>query len=135
MSSSTSDARPGDVNALGGNFYAVTPRTDCPHVPATVTIPEGLEGEMPCQDCGEPLENWICAHCSGVFCSRYILKHMKAHWKKDHHPVCVSFSDLSSWCNACKDYVDSQALMPLRSAIHEKKFGEAMPKAKDDAER
>jgi len=34
---------------------------------------------MPCEDCENRGENWICLECQKIFCSRYVKGHMAAH--------------------------------------------------------
>ncbi|KAI8906231.1 hypothetical protein DFJ77DRAFT_478067 [Powellomyces hirtus] len=113
-------------------FFAVTPRTDCPHVPGTVRA-DAVDITSPCSACGDSNENWRCVECQGIFCSRYVQGHMQAHYDQARHPVAVSYTDLSSWCYECSDYIDSPILHPLRSAIHEQKFGHPMPRASSTA--
>ncbi|KAI8593377.1 hypothetical protein BDZ88DRAFT_404483 [Geranomyces variabilis] len=108
-------------------FFAVTPRTDCPHVSTNVQVPT-VAITTPCRKCGDASENWLCIVCHGVFCSRYVKSDMSAHAEEEaDHCVAVSFSDLSTWCFKCNDYIDNPVLQPLRSFLHERKFGEPMP--------
>ncbi|KAL8604378.1 hypothetical protein ACOMHN_028141 [Nucella lapillus] len=62
-----------------------------------------------------------------VFCSRYVKEHMLFHSVGEEHMVVLSYSDLSVWCYACDDYIDNQAILPMKSAAHHHKFGEYLP--------
>uniref|UniRef100_A0A6B2LLQ8 ZZ-type domain-containing protein n=1 Tax=Arcella intermedia TaxID=1963864 RepID=A0A6B2LLQ8_9EUKA len=65
--------------------------------------------------------------CGGVNCSRYVAGHAALHNETTHHPVAVSFSDLSVWCYNCNSYIQSRALMPLLGTLHRAKFGHLVP--------
>ncbi|XP_066212385.1 histone deacetylase 6 isoform X1 [Saccopteryx leptura] len=120
------------MQALGDTaqdtFYAVTPLPWCPHLVAVCPIPEaGLDVTQPCQDCGALQENWLCLSCYEVYCGRYINAHMLQHHEGSGHPLVLSYVDLSTWCYQCQAYVHHQALLDVKSAAHQNKFGEDMP--------
>ncbi|XP_036126798.1 histone deacetylase 6 isoform X1 [Molossus molossus] len=109
-------------------FYAVTPLLWCPHLVEVCPIPEtGLDVTQPCQDCGALQENWACLSCYEVYCSRYVNAHMIRHHESSGHPLVLSYVDLSTWCYRCQAYVHHQALLDVKNAAHQNKFGEDMP--------
>jgi hypothetical protein len=55
--------------------FAVTPKTDCEHLPHTRLVNDLVDDvirEALCTHCGKP-ETWLCLTCGGVYCSRYDL--------------------------------------------------------------
>lgn len=57
--------------------FAVTPKTDCdhlPHIQLVKDLDEEVVREAHCTRCGKP-ETWLCLTCGGVYCSRYGLLH------------------------------------------------------------
>ncbi|CAI2182319.1 14377_t:CDS:2 [Funneliformis geosporum] len=116
--------------------YTVKRRTNCPHIQdhvspdwAKVTI----DVSKPCTVCNDASENWRCLECQGVYCSRYIKGHAAEHNQDTSHPISVSFSDLSTWCYACDDYVTDPLLKPIEIALHLSKFG-TMPSVTEGIE-
>ncbi|XP_076447342.1 protein deacetylase HDAC6-like [Babylonia areolata] len=100
-----------DVLRMQGveQLYAVQPRPWCPHVPSVRPLPPGgLDTRLPCEDCGDSKENWVCLTCYKVFCSRYVNEHMLFHSVAEEHLMVLSYSDLSVWCYACNDYIDNE---------------------------
>ena len=43
-----------------------------------------------------------------IHCSRYVNQHMVQHNEESHHPLALSFSDLSVWCYSCDDYIHNE---------------------------
>ena len=43
-----------------------------------------------------------------VHCSRYVNQHMVHHNQETHHPLSLSFADLSVWCYSCDDYIHNE---------------------------
>ncbi|KAI7886399.1 uncharacterized protein EV154DRAFT_485149 [Mucor mucedo] len=106
--------------------FAVTPITDCPHVPAYV-VDEVDYLHKPCQSCDDTTENWHCLHCKAVYCSRYCKGHMKKHVDETDHCVCISFSDLSVWCYQCDNYILDESLHAIKHKLYVLKFGQEPP--------
>ena len=107
--------------------------TSCPHTDSVVN--KGPSPPMslstPCEACGSKDENWVCLTCLRVFCGRFSEKHMQAHHSPGHD-VCLSLSDLSIWCNACQQYLDTFAnpsLNALYLYFHQIKFAGLPPQA------
>ena len=92
--------------------FSVNPKTDCPHVQSIASV-LNFERRDPCGYCGNVGENWVCLMCSKVFCSRYVKMHMMQHNAETHHPLVLSFADLSFWCYSCNDYVAHPILMQI----------------------
>ncbi|GAU98980.1 hypothetical protein RvY_10046 [Ramazzottius varieornatus] len=117
-------------------FYAVHPRTDCPHVESNVApLPEaGLDASAPCSTCQDPTENWVCLKCFRVFCSRYINGDMAQHMGETGHKVALSFADMSVWCDGCDSYISHEVVRPAKRAAYRSKFGEDFPENSEDAE-
>jgi len=40
--------------------------------------------------------------------------------------MALSMADLSVWCYTCDFYVENQALLPFKKALHLNKFGQPM---------
>ena len=116
------------------DFFAVEPRTDCPHIAEEnldkfasylhlslkkydKKAKEHVFSKIPCKDCESTKENWICLDCSEVFCSRYEKGHMSAHNTSSKHPIAFSFSDGSFWCYDCDSYVTNVELGKLRKTF------------------
>ncbi|XP_045851609.1 histone deacetylase 6 isoform X4 [Meles meles] len=109
-------------------LYAVTPLSWCPHLVAVRPVPEsGLDVTQPCRDCGTLQENWVCLSCYQVYCGRYVSAHMLQHHEVSGHPLVLSYVDLSTWCYNCEAYVHHQALLDVKNAAHQNKFGEHIP--------
>ncbi|XP_032186465.1 histone deacetylase 6 isoform X3 [Mustela erminea] len=109
-------------------LYAVTPLPWCPHLEAVRPVPEsGLDVTQPCWDCGTLQENWVCLSCYQVYCGRYVGAHMLQHHEVSGHPLVLSYIDLSTWCYNCEAYVHHQALLDVKNAAHQNKFGECIP--------
>jgi len=84
--------------------------------------------------CGSKDENWVCLTCMHVYCGRYSEKHMLQHHHTEggQHQVCLSLADLSIWCNACQQYLDTFANPTLRAVFlyfHKLKFANLPPQA------
>ncbi|XP_061644669.1 histone deacetylase 6 [Phyllopteryx taeniolatus] len=109
-------------------MYVVDPLSWCPHLEAVKPLPpSGIDVFLPCHDCGSEVENWICLTCYKVGCGRYVNEHMLTHGATSHHPMVLSFCDLSVWCYACEAYVHNQAVFEAKNAAHSAKFGEEIP--------
>jgi len=121
-----------------GEFFAVEPKRDCPHVHTRSALHETLpaltleEAERlihsPCWNCEEVQENWFCLGCCALACSRYKNSHMVAH-NADHkdHPLAISLVDLSFWCYQCEEYVISPKLTNVHDLLYLAKFKETPP--------
>lgn len=131
--------RPDHENEMGDrepepDYFAVEPRTDCPHATEEAldafslfllsrlkdyqkNSQTNVFSVLPCKDCQSTQENWICLTCSDVFCSRYVHGHMAAHGASTGHPVAFSFSDGSFWCYTCDSYVTNLELGKLRKTF------------------
>ncbi|KND04425.1 uncharacterized protein SPPG_00154 [Spizellomyces punctatus DAOM BR117] len=122
------------LSALGDDEgIPVEPRTDCPHVKDAVTpLPSKphISIKTPCTSCQDTSENWVCVTCHDTFCSRFVQGHMQVHFDQVRHHIAVSYSDLSTWCYTCNDYIDDPAVDPIRSLLHKEKFGEPLPERK-----
>lgn len=116
------------------DFFAVEPRTDCPHENSTLrrhfaefldsvlanyskTSPTHVFAALECSDCSDKKENWFCLECRQIYCSRYVKGHMAAHNEGTHHPVAFSFSDGSFWCYDCDSYITTLELGRLRKTF------------------
>lgn len=78
------------------------------------------DGEVRTENlCGVTGEVWICLHCGGVFCSRYVHGHAVDHHQNCNgtHPVHVSISDLSVWCHACSAYISTHNNEELSKSV------------------
>ncbi|CAG8595263.1 3731_t:CDS:2 [Ambispora leptoticha] len=111
------------------NYFAVEPRKDCPHIETDVSFLEWSQVpvdvvKQECQMCHDKEENWRCLKCQGVFCSRYVNGHMNKHYDETNHKIAISFSDLSTWCYACDDYITSPELRQIETSFAEIKFPE-----------
>jgi len=96
---------------------------DCPHVSSFLQVTNQIETSKPCHKCGDLSENWICLTCFAVSCSRFVKGHAVQHYEETHHPLSLSFSDLTFWCYKCNSYVkDSKFSVPYGLA-HDHKFG------------
>ena len=112
-----------------GNFFAVAPKTDCPHcTPENICSLEELADKTvndPCFECGHQGENWICLKpgCGTVACSRYVAGHMvnKHYVENPTHCIVLSFADFSYWCYECDSYVVHELLKHV-SLFYEQKF-------------
>jgi len=111
-------------------WHSVVPREDCPHVEKFLKDSEGISVGLKtnkCNTCGDSTENWYCLTCGGVFCSRYVKGHGLAHYEETGHALLMSFSDLSTWCYKCEDYISDYQLSPALFLLHLSKFGVAHP--------
>ncbi|XP_006171993.1 histone deacetylase 6 isoform X2 [Tupaia chinensis] len=116
------------VDTTQATFYAVMPRSWCPHLVAVCPTPAaGLNVTQPCQDCGTCRENWVCLSCYQVYCARYVNAHMLRHYEDSGHPLVLSYVDLSAWCYPCQAYVHHEALLDVKNIAYRDKFGEDMP--------
>ncbi|KAG2186490.1 hypothetical protein INT44_002712 [Umbelopsis vinacea] len=95
--------------------FAVTPKTDCEHLPHTrlvTDLDDNVVREALCTHCGKP-ETWLCLTCGGVYCSRlnwtarYQNNCAKMHATEADHAIALSLSDLSVWCYQCDEYITS----------------------------
>ncbi|XP_076053921.1 histone deacetylase 6 isoform X2 [Oratosquilla oratoria] len=113
------------------NMFAVVPLSWCPHLETAVQpVPSsGINTRLPCEECQDPSENWICLTCYKVLCGRYVQEHMLLHAVTHEHYLTLSFSDLSVWCYACDSYVHHERLYAAKRAAHLDKFGEDVPSA------
>ncbi len=87
-------------------MFAVTPKYDCKHIKKALNQPTDIKTlfadlrQRPCIDCGDTNENWWCITCHKLFCSRYVNGHMMQHFlNNENHPISISMTDLSVWCN------------------------------------
>eukprot|EP00093_Oithona_nana_P000615 00615.XXX_1770_2497_1 [CDS] Oithona nana genome sequencing. len=113
------------------NANLVMPLEWCPHLEEVLEDfnKEDFDVSRKCQSCENVGENWICLSCHNVFCSRYVQEHMLIHSVESSHPLALSFSDLSTWCFVCDDYITNDRLYKLQNALHQNKFdGESMPR-------
>ena len=118
-------AHTNDNDAL--NFYAISPKTDCPHQGSLKfeEISDRLEKytpNTPCKDCGATEENWMCLVCHEIFCSRYSNSHMVKHNETTGHHLALSFADGSFWCYTCDSYVYSKDLHNIALEFSALKF-------------
>eukprot|EP00698_Gefionella_okellyi_P015029 TRINITY_DN4207_c0_g4_i1.p1 TRINITY_DN4207_c0_g4~~TRINITY_DN4207_c0_g4_i1.p1 ORF type:complete len:536 (-),score=107.53 TRINITY_DN4207_c0_g4_i1:22-1629(-) len=105
---------------------AVQPRR-CPHIEESDAVRQLSDDavlQTACHDCADASESWLCTACHGVYCSRYVNKHMAMHANATKHFVAVSLSDLSVWCFKCDAYAVNRSLSKLVDTLHEKKFGQ-----------
>ena len=80
-----------------------------------------------CSACNDTSENWICLKCKAINCSRYVSGHSNAHFESTNHCLCLSFSDLTTWCNLCESYIVSPLLRPSHRALYFNKFNALSP--------
>jgi len=112
---------------ISGGF-SVDPKTDCPHFSAHIPlgivnkIEDAYKGNT-CKTCNDKSENWMCLTCGNTYCSRYVQGHARQHFEDSHHPVAISFSDLSIWCYSCDDYITHQNLKGITQTLSLVKFG------------
>jgi hypothetical protein len=60
--------------------------------------------------------------------SRYVQSHGLAHFHSARHPLALSYSDLSTWCHLCNEYVEHPAaLRAFKTAAYVSKFGVLPP--------
>eukprot|EP00126_Sphaerothecum_destruens_P000302 Sdes_comp10356_c0_seq1m2000 len=116
--------------------FEVSPKLDCPHICGQSVASVGGKSDADFEkfasnlksfcaelDCLFPdQENWLCCECSKVFCSRYVCSHMNQHQTQENHPICVSFSDISFWCNLCESYIFHPLLKDWFRLLHKLKF-------------
>lgn len=113
---------------VDGEMFAVIPLRDCPHLDTVRDLPaSGIDVHVPCQECGSTAENWICLQCYTVHCARNVNQHAVEHEQVSHHPMTLSFTDLSVWCYGCEAYIDNPRLYAARNAVHRSKFNEDLP--------
>ncbi|KAI9018876.1 hypothetical protein DFJ74DRAFT_675185, partial [Hyaloraphidium curvatum] len=135
--SGSADALPPDLSFDDeeGGFFSVQPKLDCPHIRSEAGVaPLGpnvvISVQDPCSVCGASPENWICLRCHQVFCSRYVHGHGQIHHNETGHAIATSFSDLSTWCYVCSEYVENRTgLRPFKTALYLSKFGTMPPDA------
>lgn len=110
-------------------MFAVHPKDDCPHVGEldvsgfSNKLVEALLN-VPCKDCQDTSENWVCLHCEDSYCSRYVGGHMAAHNENTGHAVALSLSDASVWCYSCDSYITSPEIAQLTKKLGNIKFPE-----------
>ncbi|XP_066586610.1 histone deacetylase 6 isoform X2 [Prorops nasuta] len=113
---------------LAGEMFAVVPLRDCPHLDSVTEVPAGgIDVNIPCSECGDDAENWICLCCYTVHCARSINEHGLRHNEESQHPLVLSFRDLTVWCYGCEAYIDNLRLYAARNAAHRSKFNEELP--------
>ncbi len=138
---------------IPGFGFAVTVKTDCPHIPplcARMAPPtDDLARALlaaPCSECGDCRENWVNVADGKVLCSRYVSGHMLDHvmaakasaaaagtggvdgtgtgTEAAVNPcVAISFSDLSVWCFECDSYCSSPSTNAWLLPLRRAKFG------------
>lgn len=116
------------------DFFAVEPKTNCPHENQTLrqhfaefleinlanynkSSPTHVFAGLGCTDCEDTKENWFCMDCRQIFCSRYVKGHMATHNASTQHPVAFSLSDGSFWCYECDTYITTLELGKLRKTF------------------
>lgn len=112
-------------------FFAVEPKTDCPHISEEMLnkfvefLEDSLKGysqtaddnvfcKMECVTCKDRSENWINLKDSSVYCSRYVKGHMVEQVDKNGAEIAFSLSDGSFWCYKCDSYITNLELGKLR---------------------
>ncbi|KAH8547482.1 histone deacetylase 6-like protein [Umbelopsis sp. PMI_123] len=113
--------------------FAVTPKTDCdhlPHIQLVNDLDEAVVREAHCTHCGKP-ETWLCLTCNGVYCSRYQNNCAKLHAAEAQHPIALSLSDLSVWCYQCDEYITSPLVDNLKRRVYILKFNVSPPEASE----
>jgi len=109
-----------------GAGFAITPKYDCPHIDSLnlkdLSRFVNIKITDECRKCKNIGENWVCLACGSIFCSYYVKKHMLEHFEQEKHPICLSFSDMSIWCNECQSYIESLELYKIRQLFQNKKF-------------
>lgn len=86
----------------------MVPLRECPHLDSVRDVPaSGIDVHLPCAECENNVENWICLQCYTVHCARSINQHGMLHAEEREHPLALSFSDLSVWCYSCEAYIDN----------------------------
>jgi len=111
-------------------WHSVVPKEDCIHVNDFVKDSEGVQDGFKnnkCFVCEDKTENWYCYTCGKVFCSRYVKGHGLKHYEETGHPILLSFSDLSTWCYLCEEYIVDPALRQALFLLHLSKFGKPHP--------
>jgi len=114
--------------------FAVNVGSNCPHL-AEINS-EKIMGFISslnfkttkCSGCDHHSENWLCLTCNNISCGRNIKSHAITHHETTHHPLVVSLADLSCWCYACNDYLESEKTNPVVFELHQKKFSSPHPK-------
>jgi len=105
----------------------VNPSTHCQHAAANIGEIDLAQAQamlaQGCADCGSKAENWWCMLCRGVFCSRYVNKHMFQHAETTGHRLGASLSDLNTWCYACETYVTNPRIREVTALLQKAKFG------------
>ncbi|KAI8577115.1 hypothetical protein K450DRAFT_253735 [Umbelopsis ramanniana AG] len=113
--------------------FAVTPKTDCEHLPRTrlvTDLTDSIVREALCTHCGKP-ETWLCLTCGGVYCSRYQNNCAKLHSTEAGHAIALSLSDLSVWCYQCDEYITSPSLDTLKRRVYILKFDAPPPEGSE----
>jgi NAD-dependent SIR2 family protein deacetylase len=116
--------------------FAVDVIQTCPHAVEMSNKTEIILGfisslnflNTKCTLCGHHPENWYCLECANISCGRQINAHAESHHKSTNHNLVVSLADLSCWCYACNNYIETEITDPLIFALHQKKFSSPHPK-------
>ena len=129
-------------------MFVVEPKRDCPHYTSEHLLPphhwritldsahpgqpltQPVEYDLPnahCSTCSDTSENWICLKCKNIACSRYVSGHSNEHFQATGHSLCLSFSDLTTWCNLCESYVLHPKGVPAHRALYFNKFNALSP--------
>ncbi|KZC13630.1 Histone deacetylase 6, partial [Dufourea novaeangliae] len=88
----------GAIGRVAGEMFAVVPLRECPHLDSVRDVPNsGIDVHLPCTECANTVENWICLQCYTVHCARTVNQHGLLHAEELDHPLALSFSDLSVW--------------------------------------
>nr|QDF21420.1 histone deacetylase 6 isoform X2 [Brachionus koreanus] len=105
--------------------FSVIPLTFCPHLSELNSNLDQrlIDVNIPCFKCNSIKENWICLSCFECGCSRFVNEHMLEHHDSTHHPMVLSFSDLSVWCYICESYVHNDMLTQVKQMAYKSKFG------------
>lgn len=132
MQNLPSQNEPLQIEIDGQKGFAIAPKTDCPH--CSESFMQNLDSALsnlktllltsPCRICANKDENWVCLSCEGVFCSRYVNKHMAVHYEEMKHSIGFSLSDGSFWCFDCESYIINNQLSFLQSKFSFLKFPE-----------
>ncbi len=55
---------------------------------------------------------WLCLHCGGVHCGRYINGHAKTHFEQKKHCISVDCFSLDAYCYICDGFIGNQHVIP-----------------------
>lgn len=121
-------------------MFCVDLKTDCKHAKSASHVAGASDAELflarrptvaqnrCCEsECPSDIENWVCAKCLKVHCSRFVHAHALAHFDAKRHAIAISLADLSVWCFACDAYIAAPSLAPAIDALHQMKFGVVRP--------